>query len=143
MKEELKKLFDEENKIKDDIKSALQAEAKALVQQLSEDKLSESELRTKLSDLIRGTEDIIPVYRLLVEEAKKQGVALTEIKKGLAKRLAEKAKEDFMSIEASELNEARQLFEEIGMETEAEKCKKLAENMFAISEDNESKVEIL
>src|SRR3989339_640573 len=115
MKEELKKLFDEENKIKDDIKSALQAEAKALVQQLSEDKLSESELRTKLSDLIRGTEDIIPVYRLLVEEAKKQGVALTEIKKGLAKRLAEKAKEDFMSIEASELNEARQLFEEIGM----------------------------
>lgn len=143
MKKELQKLFDEHNRIKEHIKSVLRTEAESLVKLLAKGKITEEELRGKLSDLIRSSDDIIPVYRFLVDEAKKQGIALNSINKGLAKRLVEKAKKEFMPLEMSELNEAGQLFEQLGMKEEAKKCKEMAETMFAIAEDNEEKLEIL
>ena len=121
----------------------MRTEAESLVKLLAKGKITEEELRGRVSDLIKGTGDIIPVYRFLVEEAKKQGVALKSINEGLVKRLIEKAKEEFMYIRTDELHEAEQLFEQLGMKEEAKKCKELTGTMFAISEDNDEKLEIL
>ncbi len=143
MKKELQKLFDEQNRIKENIRSVLQKEAESLVKLLAKGKITEEELRSRLSDLIRGSDDIITVYRFLVDEAKKQGVALNSINERLARRLVEKAKKEFMPLETSGLAEAEQLFEQLGIKEESKKCKELAEAMFAISEDNEEKLEIL
>ncbi len=141
MKEELQRLFNEEKNIKKDIDNFLKTEAESLVKQLAKGKITEEELRDKVSELIRGTGDIIPVYRFLVEEAKKQGIALNSVKEGLAKRLVEKAREGFMYIGTDELHEAKKLFAEAGMEGEAKKCKELTGTMFAISEDNDAKLD--
>lgn len=141
MHEELKKLYDCERDIENEVKVKLGEYARELVSKLKNKKIDDKKFRAEISEIIRGTKDIVPVYRLLVGEAEKQGIKINAVKIELAKRLVEEAKSGFLAVPVDELSEAADLFEKTGLKEESQKCKELIGSMFGIAEDNEEKLE--